>query len=126
MSAFIVSDETFNNIVYGLLNLPKGVFIDGFSDYEGKPELLGKHLLKMNRLAIYSRYKVKGESRYRYKTPVDVSPVQLYKLIQCLLYQCSEGKVPKMKLFKRLDVMRDVISDYIISSMEEYKLTNWG
>lgn len=125
MSAFIVGDETIDRILSYLkthntqsIEL-KGVDITKF----------GRKLLSMNIDAVNQRYggEYTGNEVKNYTfNMVDVSPVQAFKSLRCFLYQCSEGNVPKRKLYKTMDKLSDEISYEIVTSLPEYENGRWG
>ena len=55
-----------------------------------------------------------------------IRDIQVLKSLQCFLYQCTEGTIPKRKLYKTLrDIERVLIND-IISKLPEYDKAEWG
>ena len=53
-------------------------------------------------------------------------PVERLKAIRCLIYQCSEGKVPDSKLYKELEVMSGRLANVIVQNTHEYDGAPWG
>src|SRR3990167_7877135 len=94
MSAFVVGKETIDKAVF----LLKG----------DKPcewgDLYGQQLWQMNCDAVNQRYSghVPQEPAYYRYLPKQFSRVVALKGLQCLIYQCSEGDVPKRALYKEL------------------------
>jgi hypothetical protein len=126
MSSFIVSDECINNFL---------VFITrNFSQNKLQTEL-GQELLKMIIEATNQRYPAN-----HYLTPEEdkerianfefkarnVSKIQGLKSLQCFLYQCSEGTVPRMKLYKLMRDFEYNMAKEIISELPEYDKAEWG
>jgi hypothetical protein len=59
--------------------------------------------------------------------PLDAfSPAQLFKSLQCFLYQCSEGNVPERSLFKALDALLNLLAPAIDQESPEYDAAIWG
>jgi hypothetical protein len=59
--------------------------------------------------------------------PLDAfSPTQLFKSLQCFLYQCSEGNVPERSLFKALDALLNLLGPAINQESPEYAAAIWG
>jgi len=50
---------------------------------------------------------------------------QILKSLDCFLYQCLEGEVPKDKLYITLSKIKRIIENYIISHLEDYKKAKW-
>ena len=63
-----------------------------------------------------------GQIPYRH---VEYSIVQVYKSVQCLAYQCSEGNVPNQPLFKFLEELENTIAKHIVSELSEYEKAKW-
>ena len=80
----------------------------------------------MNNKAVDYRYNENNPIEiYKYSYVV-ASLVQVYKSLQCFLYQCSEGDIPKSKLFQGLRRLEHNIANQIISNMPEYNKAQWG
>lgn len=98
----------------------------------------GQRLLRMNSKAIEERYGEEGMSEReikRYKrTKVQISEVQMCKTLRCFTYQCSEGGVPEMQLFKDIRGIEDWFNNRIgydqmqhnKSLREAYDAAEWG
>lgn len=136
MSAFIISKENMDIVVDAIV---REGGLDGYSSLS--PNELGQQLFAMNLEAIHARYP-DTKNGGMMPGPCDTSdifdnyhaadsvfstptPAQ-YKAISCLLYQCSEGKVPERTLFKSLQRFADSMSYQIISSLPEYEAAPWG
>jgi len=136
MSCFVVDDLTIHRIapvVYGrLYPLPKEL------------DKVGKDLLAMNVDAYRARYGRKADDcdqaiRYFYSPDVNwdakCSLVQQLKSLDCFLYQCSEGDVPKRELFGLCVDARERLAEHILVGAEqpynvretaEYNDAVWG
>jgi len=154
MSSFIVKDSTINRIVNFCFweqdcflretinkELGKvGIDLHQYTTYEEEDRYLkafGEELLKLNVMAVYTRYEhldeIKGEIKkalleYEYgETDLnDRGEIQALKSIQCFLYQCSEGDIPeKSDLYKALRKIEESIESNIVSSLPEYKKAVW-
>ncbi len=144
MSAFIISEKCMRNIIYNLFwnhdfkNLSS---IFKYNDYRVIDEhehkdlhKLALELYQMNREAVKQRYNEPKNSDY-IKIPdcekIDwtsngkLDKYQALKSMQCLRYQCSEGNVPKTKLYKFLNQIIEYWMDYIINEIPEYKNAGW-
>jgi hypothetical protein len=136
MSAFVVNRETISHAVFGLnlVGMPR----------PGSSTDLGQQLLTMNIEAVRQRYDdeaVANEDarRYTYNKPVEVpgcSPeIAAWKALECLLYQCHEGNVPKRPLFKALQQYAEKLGEQILAKhprvkslwdLPETKNAPWG
>lgn len=85
---------------------------------------LGYEMHMMNRAAVLHRYtdgeSMMGES-YVYRDERPPSPYEAHKLLSCFLYQCSEGNVPELELFKMLDNTKDSIAYGIVQALPEWQ-----
>ena len=136
MSSFIVENQTINNIVSWLsLNgrdfpyLAEKYEREGYYIRAGVRELkkLANAFRKMNERAVLYRYNDLGNTpKFKYHRVKFPGPLQVYKNICCLLYQCDEGKVKKSKLYELLELTLDELSSKIINDLPRYKYTTWG
>ncbi len=94
-----------------------------------------------NRLAVQGRYEGRhGTDEIEPQLPDTfrcqlttgkMSPVALYKMLQCLRYQCSEDVAPGAKeqheeWLDEIDRAIDSIGSSIIAAMPEYEAAEWG
>ena len=140
MSAFIVEDRSINRIVdfcyalafenewpLALLKPPRP--LNGPEDLEA----FGRELFAMNVAAVTARYgsadDMLGDQPYEYRPdPTPVHEWDLYqvaKSLDCYLYQCSEGYVPKRALFKQVSGLRDSVVRVLVSSDPRYEAAAW-
>ena len=63
-----------------------------------------------------------GQVPYQY---TEATMIQVFKSVQCLLYQCSEENVPNQPLYKFLEELENLIARHIISEMPEYEKAQW-
>jgi hypothetical protein len=91
---------------------------------------LAQALFQLNRKAVIQRYgKDDDYSKKGYKFKFNYensSDIQVLKSIGCFLYQCSEGDVPKNKLFKLFEKIENGLTKHIVSEMKEYDTAEWG
>ncbi len=90
-----------------------------------KCEEFANCLLALNKIGTDTRYKENGlvqKMRFEWEHCDDF---QALKSLRCLLYQCNEENVPKMKLFKVLDRLADAIAYKIIGQTKEYEAAEW-
>ena len=140
MSAFMVEDKTINNVVNWLWDesnrlslIPRKLKELGFdTSVPGWAEALGYMMFQLNIQAVDARYG-NGEAAkfrdldYQYWMTRSVPLVQVLKSLQCWLYQCCEGDVPKTELYKLFgtDVQLYLMSK-IIEKLPAYEKADWG
>ncbi len=142
MSAYIVDDRTINTVVSWLQDEVYGV--NGY--YLGKRlsdlgytqeadvwvKKLALDMFKLNIDAVNSRYGHGEAEKFRpldfvYDPDYTLSTIQVFKSLQCWLYQCSEGKIPETKLYKFFDeVVVKHLLKVIVYSLPEYNQCKWG
>jgi len=122
MSAYIVKNECINRIVSYLYSNNKIT--------EDQCKILGKQLLKMNIKAVCQRYgdkeinKLVKDYVYQYVDARD--HYQVLKSLDCFLYQCLEGTVPKMKLYKKMTEYQYSLTYKLVSKLKQYDDAVWG
>jgi hypothetical protein len=137
MSAFLVSMLTINRIVAtrsSLLRSDQYMYtakrfaaagID--TSQAGWEERLAKAMFALNQDALYQRYGDPAEERFIYR-PV-LSHANLYqalKSVDCWLYQCTEGNVPKSKLYQFFKTaVRMWFLEIIVYRTPEYEQAQW-
>jgi hypothetical protein len=130
MSAYIVEKKTIDLIVshiYGKrLDNIHAYYPAVFEAYKGDPAKLGQNLWAMNVKAVDQRYQENNPvNLYKYESCVS-SPVQIYKSLQCYLYQCAEGKVQESPLYKDMERMKHSLASDIICAMPAYEKAAWS
>lgn len=134
MSAFIVTNQTIDAVVDGIIRVQKEwgstplgfsmgpVLVSTWRDYDK----LGQALWDMNVDAVDARYNEKNErEKYRH-SHADVGAIVELKQMQCFLYQCAEGDVPETELYKAVKEYERRLASQIISNMAEWKQAPWG
>jgi hypothetical protein len=139
MSAFMVADTTINRIVsfLELKLLHDWPFLAekfrraGFEVHSEKfCSELGRAMFQLNVRGVNARYG-EGEAQefrnldYRYK-PEFVDVMQVYKSLNCWLYQCMEGDVPKDPFYKLMREVEATVAEFIVSRLPEYDCAEWG
>ena len=145
MSAFIVEDQTINEIIAFLRLYQQRTTNSRYSrmiqeagyDIE-KNEEEWKHLADdmfwTNCVAVDKRYGV-GQAqtfrelnfKYEFHPEEGANAIQAFKSLRCWLYQCSEGDVPETsEIFKLMDKVSDTTAHAIVSEMPEYKKARWS
>ncbi len=133
MSAYIVNDNVINRIVGTLWaddagpNRTISYYITelGYKPFD-KPRELARHMHNLNRFAIRERYLQRAAYTQRYKEMWSDDKYQALKDLQCFLYQCSEGRAEKTRLFKALEKTETLLMSEMIRATEEYQKTKWN
>ncbi len=132
MSAYVVENKTINKIITFLngnqdmrsyLYHSKGIDLDTHE----KSQNFGQRLLALNIQAVNERYN-ESESvfqpfEFHYELTDEIGA---YKALRCLIYQCSEGDVPKTELYKTLNDIENYMAHLIISRLKIYDERPWG
>jgi len=133
MSSFIVEDKTIHRILNWVQSNQYDNHNSMFVPFELKNTNhadmtnLGKKLIALNYKATNSRYNEKLEPvSYKFDWLTNISDVQSLKSAECLRYQCSEGNVPKTKLFKLLNQLIHGMQNKIIHTITAYEQAEWG
>ena len=90
---------------------------------------IGRKLFLMNRRALRARYG-KGEHLrlpgFVFEEWADAKPVEQFTSVRCLLYQCSEGNVPRSRLYSELNHAAGKLAQRIGQDLPEYEKAPWG
>src|SRR5215831_17998410 len=139
MSAFMVNTNVMAKIVTAIL-LNRDTF-DGESTCrvallaaptDAQKEAgtkIGRKLFLLNRKALRARYGCGEHLRvpeFVFEKWADATPVQQFRAISCLLYQCCEGKVPNSPLYDELNRAAGELARAIIQELPEYDQASWG
>src|SRR5580704_10637551 len=90
---------------------------------------IGRKLFLMNRRALRARYgcgEHLGLPEFVFEKWADATPVQQFKAIHCLLYQCDEGKVHETRLYEELNRAARELAQRIVQDLPEYDMAAWG
>jgi hypothetical protein len=139
MSAFIVNTNVMAKVLTAiLLNLDQ---FDGestcrvallASPTDAQKEAgtkIGRKLFLLNRRAIRARYRCSDHRRvpeFVFERWADATPVQQFKAMSCLLYQCHEGKVHESRLYDELTRAAGELAQRIVQDLPEYDQASWG
>ena len=140
MSAYICEPKTIDTIVSTLVHGRSRY--DAFVTYGSRPfkalgydlteELDAKRLAfdlhRLNCLAVDARYQEFNETSYTpsIKHRNVIPTIAAYKACACLRYQCSEGNVPSMPLYKALCELKAFFAEEIVESLPAYYEANCG
>lgn len=137
MSSYIVEDETINKVVSYLANgrdlewLRRNLAEKGYDleTYQGKIKL-GEDMFRLNLRGTSERYQGGVEDfrplDYKFHLEINYTPISALKALACWLYQCSEGDVPEMELYKLMSEIKGDLAYHILSMTEEYNRSRWG
>lgn len=140
MSAYLVDNETFGRVMkaidkagrwgreYKLINELK-------DDLENNPGSVFQRLFALNMKSLQERYDDQQaikpnaadytQAKKVFNNPFGTSDVQLYKSLQCFLYQASEGSANQEPLYKAIDCIKDNLASAIIDKMPMYQEADW-
>jgi hypothetical protein len=137
MSAFLVSMLTINRIVATLSSLLQSddypyvdtLFAEAGIDtaQAGWEKRLAHAMFALNQQALYERYGDPGEERFIYRpVPARSNLYQVLKSVNCWLYQCTEGNVPRSKLYRFFKtIVRVWLLELIVYATPEYEQAQW-
>jgi hypothetical protein len=83
----------------------------------------------MNAQALFERYgddKSECVSPYQGTIRQAKNLPEIYKALNCYLYQCSEGNVPESDLYKALRSICNTLAHCIVNDLPEYQTAVWG
>lgn len=140
MSAYIVSDGTINTILScigdseSLATFRYLLEADGF-DISGPAWLqrLGEAMLTLNTAAVRSRYPNDADGDLPGSTEVEDfayiyqlrRPLEGYKAVKHLLYQCNEGDSHRSLLYQFLRTVERFFAATVICRMPEYETARY-
>tara|TARA_R110002110_G_C12885700_1_gene663283 strand:- start:79 stop:492 length:414 start_codon:yes stop_codon:yes gene_type:complete len=136
MSTFIVSEKTLYKVMRAIEVASKNMFNVKLKDeLQKNPKKVFYMLNNLNQSAYNYRYNegfkepsyiYNANDYYKSRASNCFNKIDLFKSLQCFIYQCSEGTVVKKKLFKTIDIISNCLASYIISELPEYEKAAWG
>jgi hypothetical protein len=142
MSAYIVRDQTINKVVTWLR---REVYrrVDNILDQSAEKyqidlsgdmwdEKLAQAMFTLNCAGVDARY---GEGTakqdvtipFTYKPEYCLTLVEVFKALQCWLYQCSEGDIPETsKLYQFFSDVENYLARKIVMDLPAYQKELWG
>ena len=138
MSAFMVNTNVMSKVVTAILlnfdtfdgrSTARGTLLAAPTDAQKEAGTkIGRKLFLLNRRALGVRY---GCSTLRlpefvFERWADATPVQQFKAMSCLLYQCHEGKVHESRLYDELNHAAGELAQRIVQDLPEYDKASWG
>ena len=136
MSSFIVQDKTINSIVNFLefeemgnrhdfacrLLKDSGYNIGSRNDRER----LAIEMFNLNVEATGQRYgEYQNETAFKYRAQIPPAEIQVFKNLQCWLYQCYEGTVDQHPLYKLMKQIKYCMAEGIVEGLPEYETAGW-
>ena len=139
MSAFMVNPNVMAKVVTAiLLNLDtfdgestcRAALLAAPTDAQKQAGTkIGRKLFLMNRRALRARYGCSEHlclPQFVFAKWADATPVEQFKAMCCLLYQCCEGKVSDSRLYDELNRAAGELAQRIVQDLPEYEKASWG
>ncbi len=139
MSAFMVNTNVMAKVVTAILlnfdtfdgdSTCRGTLLAAPTDaQEAAGTKIGQKLFLLNRTALCARYDLGDHLRlpeFVFENWADATPVEQFKAMSCLLYQCSEGKVPNSPIYEELNRAAGELAQRIVQDLPEYDKAAWG
>ena len=139
MSAFMVNANVMAKVVTAiLLNLDmfdgestcRAVLLAVPTDAQKEAGTkIGKKLFLLNRRALRARYERSDRfplPQFVFEKWADAGPVEQFKAMCCLLYQCREGEVPNSQLYDELNRAAGELAQAIVQDLPDYEKASWG
>ena len=140
MSAYMVEDKTINRVVtwlrqevatssYAIDPLASKYNID-LSGYTWD-EKLAQAMFQLNCDGVSARYGEGEPEKFRllnfhYAPQPYGSLVQVFKSLQCWMYQCYEGDIPDTKLYQFFREIESRLAVKIVMDLPAYEKARWG
>ena len=139
MSAFIVNTNVMAKVLTAILlnfdtfdgkSTARGALLAAPTDAQKEAGTnIGKKLFLLNRRALRARYGCGDHLRlpeFVFERWADATPVQQFKAMSCLLYQCHEGEVHESRLYDELNRAAGELAQRIVQDLPEYDKASWG
>lgn len=124
-----LKDSAINNAGFfcgsKIFNFLYAMNLSAYAECYKEPELL------FNVIPMYTEPNVGVPSCHRAKWAEGHFQVQpwhyrMAKLLDCWIYQCTEGKHPDTELYKAMGELRNTLYEFIIQNTQEYFDAPWG
>ena len=139
MSAFMVNNNVMSKVVTAILLNFDEFYGEGTwrrallaAPTDAQKEAgtkIGRKLFLLNRRALRARYGCGKNLRlpeFAFERWADATPIAQFKAMQCLIYQCCEGKVPNSRLYDALNHAAGELAQRIVQDLPEYEKASWG
>jgi hypothetical protein len=90
---------------------------------------IGEKLFRLNRRGLRARYGCGDHlclPEFVFEKWADATPVEQFKAMCCVLYQCCEGDVPNSRLYNALNRSAGELAQSIVQELPEYDKASWG
>jgi len=139
MSAFMINTNVMAKVVTAILlnfdtfdggSTARGPLLAAPTDAQKEAgTTIGKKLFRLNRRALRARYGRGDHLRvpeFVFERWADARPVEQFKALHCLLYQCCEGKSPNSRLYAELNHAAGELAQRIVQDLPDYDQAPWG
>ena len=139
MSAFIVNTNVMAKVVTAvLLNFDRfdrestcrtALLVAPTEAQKEAGTKIGQMLFRLNERALQARYGCGDHLRvpeFIFEKWADATPVEQFKAMQCLLYQCCEGDVTGSRLYDELNRAAGELAQLIVQDLPEYEKASGG
>jgi len=131
-----MNEDRIASLAHEIITRNQGALLVGEYGETYDSETLADAMLAMNIDAFRQRYGMKtlladdldyiDLDKRRWYPLEALSDVQMYKSLQCFLYQCCEGNVDEKPLYKTLSAIRGLMAPFIKEGSQEYEAAEWG
>jgi hypothetical protein len=146
MSAYVLDSDAINKMVSGMFRpdhmgsyAPRArLGCIGVNATDNASEIIrrrvGTELFEMNVAAVSQRYPNDtrddlpgpvGPKVYEYRPIDNVSYIELFKIVESFMYQCSEGDTETRPLYQAVELYELQLAKSIIRNMPEYEKAPW-
>ena len=134
MSSFYVGHKQVSAIANALQEIAPELDSKTWGAMPRDSKTLARSLYELNRFALKERYPQSYEQmipepfEYSSDSPLSTAhneEAQLYKSIECFLYQCSEGYAPEQELYKQIETLNDALAHRIAMRWADAMGARW-
>lgn len=147
MSCFLVTEDCLNRAVWAMVAhkdngrisyrwsmCEHGPDADGNFTKPSQADLLGREMYDLNLKAFATRYNEPIEDypespqlTFRFDQAKSISPIQALKALQCVIYQCSEGKeLMESAIYEKMREAELRLAMFVVEDLPEYQDAKWG
>jgi len=121
VSAFIVTNRTMDHVIAAITSNANYM-----PNRREDPDTIGTALFDLNARAVAGRYRDDTTApAYAFDYPTDTTPIQQFKAVQCLSYQCSEDATIDDPLLAMLNDLKAALAGHIIAELPAYNAAKW-
>ena len=136
MSCFVMNEDRIASLAHEIITRNKGDLLVGEQGETYDRERLADAMLAMNLDAFRQRYGIRALlvedldcidlDKRNWHPLAAISETQMFKSLQCFLYQCAEGDVDEKPLYKTLSAIKGLLAPFINEDSPEYEAAQWG